>query len=47
MTEKEKLEYELALKIGNERFGKQCKHTKAKNGYCVNCLRKIYEKNKM
>lgn len=41
MTEKEKREYELALKIGKGRFGSPCTHTKTKNGYCLNCLRKV------
>lgn len=36
-----KEEYELALKIGNKRFGSNCEHKNAKNGYCKNCLRKV------
>lgn len=41
MTEKEKQEYELALRIGNRRFGLECKHEKVKNGHCVRCLRRV------
>ena len=41
MTNKEKQEYELALKIGKERFGSECKHKIIKNGYCIKCLRKV------
>ena len=37
-------EYELALRIGNERFGPPCKHEKTKNGYCLKCLRKVIDK---
>lgn len=37
-------EYELAIKIGNRRFGSECKHDKTKNGYCINCLRKVITK---
>lgn len=40
MTQKERKEYELALRIGEKRFGSDCKHGKVKNGYCVNCLRR-------
>lgn len=38
-------EYELALHIGNKRFGSECKHEKTKNGVCLNCLRKVVESN--
>ena len=34
-------EYELIRKIGDKRFGSGCKHEKIKNGYCLNCLRKV------
>ena len=34
-------EYELALKIGKERFGSECKHEVVKNGRCKKCLRKV------
>lgn len=37
-------EYEMALKIGNKRFGSECKHEKIKNGRCQNCLRKVITK---
>lgn len=37
-----KEEYELALYIGNKRFGSECKHEKVKNGVCENCLRKVF-----
>lgn len=39
-------EYELALRIGNRRFGSECKHDQVKNGRCVNCLRKVVVKGK-
>lgn len=45
MTEKERKEYEEALKQGNKRFGSTCKHEKTQNGYCLNCLRKIRNRN--
>ncbi len=41
MSEEEKTEYELALAIGNERFGSDCEHSTVKNGGCVRCLRKV------
>jgi hypothetical protein len=44
MTEKARKEYELALKIGNKRFGSVCKHERVVNGKCVNCLRKVIVK---
>ncbi len=37
--------YELALREGEKRFGKECKHEKIKNGRCVECFRKVvYQK---
>jgi len=44
MTEQEKKEYELALKTGERRYGLLCQHEKTKNGFCVNCKRKIITK---
>ena len=41
MTEREKQEYELVLKIGKQRFGSSCEHKETKNGKCKNCLRKV------
>lgn len=37
-------EYELALRVGERRFGSECKHDKVKNGRCTNCLRKVVSK---
>lgn len=34
-------QYELALRIGEKRFGSECKHEKVKNGVCENCLRRV------
>ena len=34
-------QYELALKVGNKRFGSECKHEQTKSGRCLNCLRKV------
>lgn len=34
-------EYELALRIGKQRFGSDCKHEKVTNGRCIMCLRKV------
>jgi len=36
--------YELMDSIGKKRFGSECKHEKTKNGYCVNCKRKVVTK---
>lgn len=44
LREKFNEEYELAINIGNKRFGSECKHLKTKNGYCLNCYRKIIAK---
>lgn len=41
MTDKERREYELALRLGNRRFGSECKHEKVKNGHCRRCLRRV------
>jgi len=35
------LEYALAKKIGDARFGSECQHARAKRGYCPDCLRKV------
>lgn len=37
-------EYELALSIGKQRFGSECKHEQVTNGRCKNCLRKVVTK---
>ncbi|MDE1867917.1 MAG: hypothetical protein KGI08_09450 [Thaumarchaeota archaeon] len=34
-------EYFLAKKIGDARFGSACQHSRAKRGYCPDCLRKV------
>lgn len=34
-------EYELALSIGNKRFGSECNHIKVIGGRCSNCLRQV------
>ncbi len=39
-----RLQYELALLIGNKRFGSECKHEQATQGVCKNCLRKVVTK---
>lgn len=36
--------YELAKKIGDKRFGSECKHEQVKNGKCINCLRTVVDK---
>ena len=41
MTEKEKREYELALRIGEARYGSPCPHHKTRNGVCLRCTRKV------
>ena len=35
------LEYELARRIGDKRFGSECKHNIVINGRCVNCQRSV------
>jgi hypothetical protein len=34
-------QYALAKEIGDKRFGSECKHEQTKNGYCIQCLRKV------
>ena len=34
-------EYMLARKTGDARFGSPCTHTRAKRGYCPDCLRRV------
>jgi hypothetical protein len=41
MTQAERIQYELARKEGDRRFGSNCKHPKPKNGRCPACCRKI------
>lgn len=41
MTPEEKREYQLALKIGKERFGSPCDHAEVKKGICCKCLRRV------
>ena len=36
-----RLEYELARKIGDARYGSPCPHGKIRNGVCATCLRKV------
>ncbi len=43
MNAQDRKEYELALKIGKQRFGSPCPHNTIKNGHCVRCLRKVYQ----
>ena len=40
----ERDEYELALRIGERRFGSPCKHESTKDGKCSNCCRKVVVK---
>ena len=40
----EKELYELMDKQGKKRFGSECRHKETKNGYCVDCLRKVIVK---
>ncbi len=35
-------EYELARRVGDERFGSECRHENIKNGHCEKCLRKVW-----
>jgi len=42
--ESECQEYFLAKKIGDSRFGNDCLHSRVKNGFCPDCLRKVSEK---
>ena len=42
MTDREKQEYELALRIGNDRFGSPCQHKETRGGRCTNCSRLVY-----
>jgi hypothetical protein len=44
LTERDKKEYELALKQGKERYGSKCDHEKVKNGKCIKCFRKVISK---
>ena len=39
--ESEAQEYFLAKRIGDKRFGSACQHSRAKRGYCPDCLRKV------
>jgi hypothetical protein len=34
-------EYELARKIGDQRFGITCQHINTRGGYCLNCQRRV------
>ncbi len=45
MTERQKDEYEPALKIGHRQFGSSCEHLKIRNDVCVKCLRKIIDRS--
>ena len=35
--------YDLALRIGKNRFGTPCTHDRVVNGYCVQCLRNVVD----
>lgn len=37
--------YNIAKEIGDKRFASKCEHTRTKNGYCLNCFRKVITKN--
>lgn len=37
-------EYRLARKIGEQRFGSECKHEKTVGNKCLNCLRTVVAK---
>jgi hypothetical protein len=39
-------EYEFARKIGDKRFGSECKHEKVLRGKCSVCLRSVYSRFK-
>lgn len=39
-----KAQYELALRVGNQRFGSECKHEKVYAGRCCDCLRRVITK---
>lgn len=41
MTDLERELYRLALERGAKRFESECLHLTVKNGYCVNCLRRV------
>lgn len=41
MTDKEREEYELALRTGRKRFGSACLHERVKGGHCIKCRRKV------
>lgn len=34
-------EYELAIKMGDARFGSECRHEETKDGVCMKCLRRV------
>ena len=35
------VEYELARRLGDRRFGSECKHGHVENNHCVTCLRRV------
>jgi hypothetical protein len=39
--ESEAQQYFLAKRIGDQRFGSECQHARAKRSYCPDCLRKV------
>ena len=39
--ESEAQQYFLQKQIGDSRFGSECRHGRAKKGYCPDCLRKV------
>ncbi|SRR6266487_1104228 len=36
-------QYALAREIGDKRFGSECQHIRTRNGYCLDCFRKVIE----
>lgn len=36
--------YWLMHEEGKKRFGSECRHDEVKDGYCLNCLRKVISK---
>lgn len=36
--------YRITREIGDKRFGTKCRHLRIRNGYCLNCFRKVVDK---
>ena len=45
LSDADKEEYKLALRVGKKRFGSSCQHKVTRNGVCVSCLRKVVTTN--